>query len=263
MEENKRAGSYNVAESSIRYFTNSGNSYNFDRHESLSLTPNLYLPSNPRVRTTVPRRQRSAPLTPLLQPAGSCSLQNLEFYALVSKDSAVKVSPPSGSFYFRAQLGFLSLFLVLDGPGGRPAVGRPARRSRPSGFRLYDHRRRSRVSRAGSAEWVCVSSAQGCRGAMAAPRGEAAGHWDHGSIFPHLSAAERLRRPRAAGLAEASRIRSQLSRTWLSARAPLVRAAGAATLPRRLSSLRRTLRGGSSAAPDRACLDELLVVGGN
>lgn len=25
MEENKRAGSYNVAESSIRYFTNSGN----------------------------------------------------------------------------------------------------------------------------------------------------------------------------------------------------------------------------------------------
>lgn len=61
------------------------------------------------------------------------------------------------------------------------ADGRLTRRSRPSGFRLYDHRRPSPVSRGGRVEGACVSSARGCRGTMAAPRGEAGGRPNGGS----------------------------------------------------------------------------------
>lgn len=54
------------------------------------------------------------------------------------------------------------------------------------------------MSCAGSAEWACVSSAQSCRGAMAAPRGEALGYRDHGSPRGAV-AGERQRFPAPVG----------------------------------------------------------------
>lgn len=138
-------------------------------------------------------------------------------------------------------------------------AGRPARRSRPSGIRLYDPRRRSPVSCAARAKGARVSSARCCRGTMAPQRGEAGGCWDWGLGTPRGAVASGRQRWSApvggrpssapAGLwgpgARPGRRAAGVCvepLSGLSARRRRLWQCGAASLPLRLPSSRRTPR---------------------